>query len=152
MRSALPSPAAAPPDPLDALAHFTERRRQSFVESFASQCDVILNLIDQVAARGARGPVLTLRQYAHRISALAALVGFTHASISATALEHVIGDGIESGFDAALAKDLVGELRAACSVDVAAQAPPAKDSAATRIGVEAPPSLHMLIVDDHALL
>ena len=152
MRSALPSPGAALPDHLDALANFTERRRQRFVTTFASQCDAILNLINKAGEGDARGPVMKLRLAAHRMIALARLTGFSHVAETATALEQVIGNDTKAGFDAALAKELVGELREALAVDLASQPPTDGQIAQGDPDIYAAPTLHLLIVDDHAML
>ena len=149
MRHALPPPGSAPPDQLDALADFTERRRHRFVTTFASQCDAILTLSDKVSDRGARGPLLKLRQLTHRISALARLVGFAHVTQTAAALEQVIANSSKHGFDTALAKDLVAELRDALAADLASQLPTPEQGVAP---IYAPPALRILIVDDHAML
>ena len=151
MRSAFPSPGAAPPDHLDALANFTERRRQRFVATFPSQCDAILLLIDKADHGDTRGPVLKLRLLAHRIIALARLIGFTHVAETATALEQVISTGNKSGFEAALAKELVVELREALAVDLASQLP-VVTLAPGEMDIYPPQTLHILIVDDHAML
>lgn len=151
MRFALPSPGAAPPDHLDALALFTERRRQRFVTTFPSQCDAILTLIDRAGEGDARGPVMKLRLLAHRIIALARLIGFAHVAETASAIEQVINDN-KNGFDVLLAKELVVELREALAVDLASQLPAAAQLAQGDIDIYAPPTLRILIVDDHAML
>src|SRR5687768_14154229 len=86
VRTAPSSSAAGSGSTVDVLQQFIERRRERFVESFASQCDEILALAERIRERGSRGPVAKLRQLARRISTHARLINFSNVSAHATEL------------------------------------------------------------------
>jgi two-component system invasion response regulator UvrY len=145
----------APPGPpsasyQDALQQFLDRRRQRFAATFASQCDSIRNLVDNVAAMGPKGPVTKLRRVTHRLSGLAGTIGFSTVSARASELED-LAEGARSGaFDAALARDVINALRKALAKDLAG--PERADVTTPAEAAVHVPVIRVLIVDDHAVV
>lgn len=141
------SPASYP----DTLQQFVDRRRQRFVATFDAQCDGIRALVDGVASRGLQGPVASLKRAAHRLSGLAATIGFSTISARASELESLVGRARHGAFDAVLARAVVDALPEALNEDLAN--PPEQPAAATSLDAAVGVStIRVLIVDDHALL
>ena len=148
MGTALPPSGATPATSSVALQHFIERRRERFISTFQAQCDELLDLIDQVEERGARGPLIRLRQRAHRLRALARVAGFVRVGGGAADLERIVNNG--ATFDAACAREIITGLHERLENDLIAETPPAVTGPAD-VPVYTP-TLRILLVDDHAML
>ena len=116
----------------DALQQVLDETRQRFVATFATQCDSIRILVDEVAAFGPKGPVVALSQVTHRLIGLAGTIGFPTISARASELEHLVDAVGSDAFDASRARDVVDALREAFTKDLASPpvwSPPATATA-----------------------
>jgi DNA-binding response OmpR family regulator len=110
-----PSPAPFP----DALQQVLNETRQRFVATFASQCDSIRILVDEVAAFGPKGPVAALTQVTHRLIGLAGTIGFPTISARVSDLEALVDGASIGAFDALLARDVMQTIQEAFTKDLA---------------------------------
>jgi two-component system OmpR family response regulator len=135
-----PKPAAAP---MDDPAATLEETRSRFIAGFRKRCAAIDELIEEVEAKGADGPLVGLKQIVHRLSGLAVVVGMPKVGARAQELDRLL-DAPQALHETAAVRQAFCVMQDAFAADLAGQSPSWAAASGPAVGA------HVLLVTGDA--